>query len=69
MARGVLTALRWLAPSAIPVVAAATPDEGIDLAEARLKRAGVLVEGDVVVRAHLAARKLHAAIRGRTQSG
>jgi hypothetical protein len=62
-ARGVLTALRWLAPHAIPVVAAATPDEAIDLARARLRDAGVIVSPDVVARAHIVARKLHPAMK------
>ena len=59
-ARGVLTALRWLAPSAIPVVPAATPDAAIDLAEARLRKALVRVAPDVELKARVAARRLYA---------
>jgi hypothetical protein len=62
-ARGVLTALRWLAPNVIPVVAAGTPDEAIELAEACLQKAGVDVHPDVVVRARTSARKLHDSTR------
>jgi len=58
-----------IAARAIPVVAAATPDEMIDLAEARLEEAGVRVPSEVVLRVPLAARKLHVTIRGRATSG
>jgi hypothetical protein len=63
-ARGVLTALRWLAPRVIPVVAAATTDEAIDLAKACLQNAGVEVQAEVVALARIHARKLHDAVRG-----
>jgi hypothetical protein len=64
LARGVLTALRWLAPSVIPVTAAATPHEAIDLARGRLEAAGIHVAPDTVVRARIVARQLHEAVRG-----
>src|SRR5262249_39297017 len=64
VARGVLTALRWLAPSVIPVVAARTTDEAIDLATARLRTAGVDVQADTIAQARISARKLHDAIHG-----
>jgi hypothetical protein len=63
VARGVLTALRWLAPNVISVIATATPDEAIDLARARLEHAGVEVAPDVVARARADARRLHAEMR------
>jgi hypothetical protein len=66
VARGVLTALRWLAPHAIPVVCAATPEEAIDLARTRLEVAAVDVPPDVVLRARIAARKLHTILVQRT---
>jgi hypothetical protein len=62
-ARGVLTALRWLAPKAIPVVAAGTPDEAIELARACLQRAGVGVHPDAVDHARIRARRLHDSAR------
>jgi hypothetical protein len=62
-ARGVLTALRWLSPNSIPVVAASTPDEAIELAVARLKEHGVEVPAAIVGNARVAAKKLHAAFR------
>jgi hypothetical protein len=62
IARGVLTALRWLAPGVIPVVAAATPFEAIDLARERLELAGVHVAPETVVRARIVARQLHEAV-------
>jgi hypothetical protein len=62
-ARGVLTALRWLAPGAIPVVAAATPEEAIELARAQLRANGVNVSDTVTARAIATARKLHSEIR------
>jgi hypothetical protein len=49
-ARGVLTALRWLSPNSIPVVAA-------------LKEHGVEVPAAIVGNARVAAKKLHAAFR------
>ena len=63
-ARGVLTALRWLAPNVIPVVAAGTPDEAIALAKACLHQAGVDVLPEVVGLARVSARKLHDSVRG-----
>jgi hypothetical protein len=63
-ARGVLTALRWLAPNVIPVIAAATTDEAIGLAKACLQKAGVDVHADVASQARISARKLHDAARG-----
>jgi hypothetical protein len=68
-ARGVLTALRWLAPHVIAIVAAATPDEAIDLARARLHAVGVDVPLDVIVRARIAARKLHDSIKSARVGG
>jgi hypothetical protein len=62
-ARGVLTALRWLAPNVIPVVAASTTDEAIELAKACLQKAGVDIHPDVVGHARVGARKLHDAVR------
>jgi hypothetical protein len=58
-ARGVLTALRWLAPNVIPVVAASTTDEAIELGKACLQKAGVAVKADVIGLARVSARKLH----------
>jgi hypothetical protein len=63
-ARGVLTALRWLAPNVIPVVAASTTDEAIELAKACLREAGVDLHPDVVGHARVSARKLHDSVRG-----
>jgi hypothetical protein len=63
LARGVLTALKWLAPRVIPVVAAATPDEAIDLAEACLGANGVIPALAIIERARIRARKLHAQMR------
>jgi hypothetical protein len=63
-ARGVLTALRWLAPNVIPVVAAGTTDEAIELAKACLRRAGVDVHADVMGHARVSARKLHDSVLG-----
>jgi hypothetical protein len=62
-ARGVLTALRWLAPNVIPVVAAATTDEAIDLARARLELAGNAAPPEIVATARVSARKLHESCR------
>jgi hypothetical protein len=62
-ARGVLTALKWLAPSVIPIVPASTPDEAIDLAEACLRSNGVVPAPIVVERARIHARKLHDGMR------
>ncbi len=62
-ARGVLTALKWLAPTVIPVVAARTPDEAIDLAEACLRSKGVVPAPVVVERARIHARRLHEGMR------
>jgi hypothetical protein len=64
LARGVLTALKWLAPKVIPVVAAGTPDEAIDLAERCLREHGVTPAFAVVERARIHARRLHAEMRG-----
>lgn len=64
LARGVLTALRWLAPRVIPVVAAATPDEAVDLAEACLTAHGVMPALAIIERARLRARRLHVEMRG-----
>jgi hypothetical protein len=63
-ARGVLTALRWLAPNVIPVVAAGTTDEAIELAKACLLKAGMDLHSDVVGHARVRARKLHDSVRG-----
>jgi hypothetical protein len=63
-ARGVLTALRWLAPKAIPVVGASTTDEAIELAKACLREAGVEVHADVIGHARVSARKLHDSVLG-----
>ena len=62
-ARGVLTALKWLAPSVIPVVAAPTPETAIHLAEMCLRANGVVPPLAIVERARLHARKLHAKMR------
>jgi hypothetical protein len=59
VARGVLTALHWLAPKSIPVVAAATPDEAVGLAERRLIEVGAQPSLAAVARAKLIARRLH----------
>jgi hypothetical protein len=69
-ARGILTALRWLAPGVIPVVAASAPDEAIDLAERCLIDAGVTgPTGRLPLeRAHVHARRLHGEMRGRRSS-
>jgi hypothetical protein len=61
-ARGVLTALRWLAPNVIPVVATSTTDEAIELAQACLRVAGVDVHANVIGHARVSARKLHDSI-------
>jgi hypothetical protein len=63
VARGVLTALHWLAPGAVPVVAAPTTDEAIHLATARLRTAGVDVHAEIVAQARISARKLHDSVR------
>jgi hypothetical protein len=63
-ARGVLTALKWLAPHSIPVVPAASPDEAISLAAARLVAAGVKLDTAIKDRAHVHARRLHAESKG-----
>jgi hypothetical protein len=62
-ARGVLTALKWLAPSVIAVVAASTPEAAIHLAEMCLRANGVVPPLAVVERARFHARKLHARMR------
>jgi hypothetical protein len=63
IARGILTALKWLAPRAIPIFAAKTPDEAIELAEAHLCANGVVPPLCVVERARIHARRLHAKMR------
>ena len=68
-ARGVLTALRWLAPQVIPVIAASTPDEAIDLAAARLREVGVDVPLTVDAQARAHARALHSRLRGGGERG
>jgi hypothetical protein len=60
LARGVLTALRWLAPMTLPVVPARTPDEAIDLAAARLRGAEVTVPPAIEEDARVRARRPHA---------
>jgi hypothetical protein len=69
IARGVLTALRWLAPRVIPVVAAATPDEAIDLAEKCLDAQGVIPALAIIERARIRARRLHAEMRSAPETG
>jgi hypothetical protein len=68
-ARGVLTALRWLAPHAIPVVAAATPEEAVVLGADCLRRHGVDVGGELAARASVAARRLHARMHASLATG
>jgi hypothetical protein len=62
-ARGVLTALHWLSPDSIPVVAAPSPEAAIEMAVARLRARGVPVGSDTVTAATTAAAKLHASCR------
>lgn len=63
LARGILTALKWLVPSAIPIVAAETTDEAVELAEACLRAHGVVPPLAVVERARIHARRLHVQMR------
>ena len=68
-ARGVLTALKWLAPKVIPVVAAATPEEAVELARERLEAEGVTVSLETIAIARRVARRLHAAVRAGAPQG
>lgn len=64
LARGILTALAWLAPRAIPIVPAATPEEAVELGAACLRQHRVGVGHDLVARARIAARELHGRMQG-----
>ncbi len=68
-ARGILTALKWLAPNTIPIVPARTPEEAIDLAAECLRAKGVSFPRSVEERARTRARALHMQMRGRSSSG
>lgn len=63
LARGVVTALKWLTPRAMPIVAAATPEEAIEMAAGCLGAHGVLPPLELVERARIRARKLHRGMR------
>jgi hypothetical protein len=63
MARGVVTALKWLTPRALPIIAAATPDEAIDLAEDCLRAKGILPPAAIREGVRIRARQIHAEMR------